>query len=174
MVGRRGSNVQASDELLTIAELAIGLTGFSGVVAAFTHRSGLGELERYLFVILFTVGLSAVFVAFVPFGFHDRGTAGPVLWFGSSVVALITGVGISVALFLAAPANHRATNPPGFLNGDVATVGIPLLSLGCHAFNIAGWPTESGPMLYVGGLLIWLLVAGANFLRLVLYGSVRE
>ena len=166
--------MQASDELLTIAELAIGFAGFSGVVAAFTHRTGLSETDRYLFIILFTVALLAVFASFVPFGFHYLGSAGPALWFGSSVVTLIAGVVIGAVLGVAAPASLRAAKLPGFLNGAVVTLGLPLMIFACHVFNIVGWPTESGPLLYVAGLLLWLLIAGANFLRLVLYRSPQE
>ena len=36
----------ASDELLTLAELAIGLAGFAGVVAAFAYRGELAAIDR--------------------------------------------------------------------------------------------------------------------------------
>ena len=99
--------MEASDELLTIAELAIGLAGFSGVIVAFTHRDGLSEVNRYHFIILFSVALSAVFMAFVPFGFHYQGKVGPALWVSSSLVMLIAGAAVSIALGVAARALPR-------------------------------------------------------------------
>jgi hypothetical protein len=41
--------MEAADELLTISALAIALAGFSGVVAAFGHRNGLGRDQRFFF-----------------------------------------------------------------------------------------------------------------------------
>ncbi len=42
--------MEASDELLTIAELAVGLAGFSGVVVAFTRQGELSLTDRYRFI----------------------------------------------------------------------------------------------------------------------------
>jgi hypothetical protein len=58
--------MEASNELLVVAELAIGLAGFSGVVVAFRRNGGLRAPERFLFIALFTSSLSAGFLAFVP------------------------------------------------------------------------------------------------------------
>ena len=109
--------MEASDELLTIAELAIGLAGFSGVIVAFTHRDGLSEVNRNHFIVLFSTAISAVFMAFVPFGFHYQGKVGPALWESSSLVMLIVGAAIAIALGVGASANFRAQKLSGFLNG---------------------------------------------------------
>ena len=162
--------MEAADELLTIAELAIGLAGFSGVVAAFTHRgAALNEVDRYHFIILFSVTLSAVFVAFVPFGFHHAGFVGAPLWAWSSGVMLAAAVATSILLAVAAPGNFQSQWIPGFLGSWFVSYGLPLAIVSAQLVNVIGWPAESGPLLFVFGLLVWLLVGGMNFLRLILH-----
>ena len=75
--------MEASEELLTIAELAIGLAGFSGVVVAFNRGGGLRPTDSFRFIALFCSALSVLVVAFVPFGFHYAGQAGPALVLGN-------------------------------------------------------------------------------------------
>ena len=48
---------EGREELLTVAELAIGIAGFAGVIAAFLQRGGLHPVDRGRFVTL----LSAAF-----------------------------------------------------------------------------------------------------------------
>ena len=62
--------MEASDELLTIAELAIGLAGFSGVVIAFAHQGGLRAVDRFFFIALISIAGTAALLAFVPGVFH--------------------------------------------------------------------------------------------------------
>ena len=80
--------MEASDELLTIAELAITLTGFSGVVAAFGQNRGLRKDERFFFIALVIVAISTVFLAFVPFIYNYAGVTGEAIWTYSSATML--------------------------------------------------------------------------------------
>jgi hypothetical protein len=75
--------MEGSDELLTIAELAVGLAGIAGLVVAFTRDGRLLPTDRYRFILLFSLALFAAALAFVPFGFHHAGKAGPALWSAS-------------------------------------------------------------------------------------------
>ena len=81
--------MEASDELLTIAELAIGLAGFSGVVVAFTYRGELRATDRYRFIGLFTQALTVALLSFVPFGFHHADQVGAAIWRASSGLAVL-------------------------------------------------------------------------------------
>ena len=58
--------MEASDELLTIAELAIGIAGFSGIIAAFLQGGGLHPFDRFRFVNLFITVFAALVLAFLP------------------------------------------------------------------------------------------------------------
>ena len=160
--------MEAVDELLTVAELAIGLAGFSGVVVAFTRGKGLRKDDRYYFVALLYATFTAVLVAFVPMVFHHAGLAGPALWMGSSTVALIVG-GLLLASMLVR-ARGIVWQPIGnsYAIAQFAIVFALVLS---QILNLIGWPMEPGPALYVVGLLLWLATAGMVFALLVLVGA---
>jgi hypothetical protein len=81
--------MEAADELLTISELAIVLAGFSGVVAAFGHRNGLGRDQRFFFIALVTVALSTVILAFVPFLLHSGGVMVWIILSGMTFVYMV-------------------------------------------------------------------------------------
>ena len=55
--------------------------------------------------------------------------------------------------------------------GNAVSWGLPALIFACQLANIAGWPMESGTLLYVAGLVFWMLIAGMNFVYLVLHGA---
>ena len=54
------------DALFTIAEMAIGVAGFSAIVGAFTGSQALTVSDRRRFVWLFTNAFVAALLAFVP------------------------------------------------------------------------------------------------------------
>ena len=55
--------MEGVDALPTIAEMAIGLAGFSAVVAAFTIRGELSQTDRSRFLLLFTTAFVAALLA---------------------------------------------------------------------------------------------------------------
>jgi hypothetical protein len=162
--------MEASEELLTIAELAIGLAGFSGVVVAFNRGEGLRPTDRFRFIAMFTAALSVLVVSFVPFGFHHAGTTGPALWMGSSAVQLASWVSI----FLVLGVRFR----PEFGADEQLTswVSLPLYGLSglipiLQVANIIGWPMEPGPLFYLAGLILWLVGTSFLFALLVVFGA---
>ncbi len=158
--------MQASDELLTIAELAIALAGFSGVVVAFAHQGRLTAIDRWRFAGLLTLSMGAALVAFVPSLLHFLGLAGSALWRGSSVAFIVVAV-----LFLTLVAVGRSSQP---LDTDtprlflVINIGITILTYVSQLSNALGWPWSPGPALLVFGLLMWLVSASMVFGLLVL------
>ncbi len=163
--------MDASDELLTLAELSIGLAVFSGVVVAFSRGAGLHERDRFFFISLLSVTLSGFFLAFVPFGFHHAGVAGPVAWKGSSLIMLAIAGGVGWALVTRIPSD-LGHNVMGGL-GYVVSWGLPAFIFAFQLANITAWPMESGALLYVAGLVFWMLIAGMNFVYLVLFGASK-
>ncbi len=161
--------MEASDELLTIAELAIGLAGFSGIVVAFSHRKGLRENDRFRFITLFLIAMLALILAFVPFGFHHAGQAGPALWKGSSAVMLVFSIGITwfvLAHLPDFPVDQKVPKPV-----LAVTWGTAILRNLIEVANIIGWPLESGPLLYPVALILWLMMAAVMFAFLVIFGG---
>ena len=85
---------------------------------------------------------------------------------------LAASVLVGVSLTAATPTSLRWVNTEfGLLGGALVGFVLPVLIVLSQLANVIGWPAEPDSLLYVGGLLGWLLVAGLNFLRLVLYGA---
>ena len=158
--------MQASDELLTIAELAIALAGFSGVVVAFAHQGKLTAIDRTRFTLLLSLAMGAAVVSFAPSLLHLLGLTGSALWRGSSVAFLAAAV-----LFLTLVALNRNSHP---LNAGtprpflVLNIGLTMLTYASQLSNALGWPWPPGPALLVFGLLMWLVSASMLFGLLVL------
>ena len=159
--------MEASDELLTIAELAIGLAGFSGVVAAFTHRGGFGPTDRYRFVGLFSQALTVSLLAFVPFGFHHAGQVGEVIWRGSSAVAVLLWVLNAWLIGSRLPEFSPEEALPRLVTG--AFLALPIVNLLFQLANVGGWPLAPSALFYLCGLVLWLGIAALFFAVLVLY-----
>ena len=160
--------MEGSDELLTIAELAVGLAGFAGLVVAFTHHGRLRPGDRFRFIVLFSQALFVAALAFVPFGFHNAGQIAPALWSNSSGVAVVVWVCASwwVTVHLRTEFSAGEDLPRSFL---AVLVGLPTFNLLLQIANFFGWPMEPGALPYVAGLLLWLSVPALLLVTLILY-----
>ena len=80
--------------LSTIAEIALALAGFSGIVVAFTREPGqLTDLESYRLTLLFGPSLGAVFLALLPWALSHSGLEGEEIWrLASGIMAAYTVV----------------------------------------------------------------------------------
>ncbi len=159
--------MEGSDELLTIAELAVGLAGIAGLIVAFTRHGKLLPIDRFRFIVLFSQALFVAGLAFVPFGFHHAGRAGPALWSPSSGVMLVLMV--CTAWWLPVhlrPATSPEEDPPKWFY--MAVFGPATFNLFLQIANLVGWPMESGVLSYLVGLLVWLSVPALVFASLVL------
>src|SRR4051812_32229164 len=78
--------------LTTIAQLAIGVAGFSGVAIAFKRQPGkLIDVEAYRIAILFSNAFAAMFISLLPFPLHALYAGGSSVWrIGSAVIAIFT------------------------------------------------------------------------------------
>ncbi len=160
--------MEESDELLTIAELAVGLAGIGGLVVAFTRQGRLSAIDRFRFIVLFSQALFVAVLAFVPFGFHHAGRAGPALWSASSGVMVVLWV--CSAWWVGVHLRPDSFSPEEDLPKSlfVALVGPATFSLLLQIANFVGWPMESGVLSYLVGLLLWLSAPALVFASLVL------
>jgi len=156
------------DELLTIAEIAVTLAGFAGVVVAFLHRGELHAVDRIRFVNFFTIAFEAVILAFVPIALSHLEFEGSRLWVWSSafMIGLWTLHMMMVPLFLARVLGAmRVVSPfptvlmlvPAFVNVAVQLV------------NATGWLHEPGFVPYLFGLFVYLYSAGVSFVYMVIF-----
>ena len=167
--------MEATDELLTIAELAIGLAGFSGVVVAFSINRGLRAVDRFYFIALLTSAFTAVLLAYVPFLLHWAGVTGTDVWKGSSAVMLTFWflVGGGLGILANKVPNLIGTHHLG-LQTTLVVAALPVINLPFMIANIVGYPLEPGVFLYLTGLILWLTVAVLMFTFLVFIGVEEQ
>ena len=157
------------DELLTVAELAIGIAGFSAVVAAFAHRGGLQARDIDRFRILVTSAGAAIILAFVPSLLSGLGLSDVALWRTSSGLMVIAGLGGMIPFLMRVLSERRNLDQESRISSGVA-VAIAAPSV-ANAFIQAGnalavfWVPSRAPFLF--GVLVWLWSAGAMFIDIV-------
>jgi hypothetical protein len=158
-----------SDELLTIAELAIGIAGFSGVIAAFLQRGGLHPFDRFRFVNLFATAFIALVLAFVPLLLEDIVPSANELWRISS--GIMIGAWLLNAWFtiqFVMPLIRENVSSPSSLP-TMSIWGISLVNLSVQILNVLGFFWNPRPEAFVFGLLVYLVVAGYLFAYIILY-----
>lgn len=166
------------DELLTLAEIAVGLAGFAGVVVAvFVQREGLHHVDRLRFVGVFGLAFVTVVLAFWPVALIHLGFEAPGLWRIASG-GMIVAWTVIVAPTLPFMARVRTDVAVDSLL-PVAFMWIPAVgNLLVQILNAAGWFWEPGFVGYLVGLLVYLYSAGLLFVYSVLFrpreGGVAE
>lgn len=159
--------MDAVDELLGIAGVAVGLAGFAGVAAAFLLDRDFQRDDQLRFVALLFGTLSVTFLAFVPLLLNRAGLAARTAWAWSSVVALlVSAAGLQIGLTLAREAGAFEKKPPRwvFIPQWILFVSGPV----AHGLNLAGVLDGPGPTLYMAGLLTWLAAGALLFAIIVL------
>jgi hypothetical protein len=162
--------VVGSDELLTIAEISIGIAGFSGVVAAFLQREQLHQLDQARFINLFVVAFSTLFLAFVPISFWHAGFSGIALWRWSSAAMLVVwlmNTGIMIFFVYPVIRQHIPVNARRIPSSVVAVPST--LNVLLQTLNLTGWLWEPAFLAFLFGLFIYLYSAAALFVYIVIY-----
>jgi hypothetical protein len=156
-----------SDALGAAIEVAIGIAGFSGIVAA-VGRRGAGDWtstdQLRLRVLLTASGFAGAF-AFVPFILLDTGLDAHLFW--------RLGTGAQIAFLIAIPLYRRrqTTQLGATYLGGVMPYSYPVFlalyvpTLGILVFNTA---VLGAPWPYVVGIFLILYTAFHTFVRLLL------
>ena len=152
------------DTLLTIAEVAIAITGFSGLIGVFARREHLQSLSSEVFKLrwMLDYSLATLFASLVPFLVFSADVSEPAAWRASSTVVLTAG-----AIYLLANREmiSRMARQPGlagaiFAAGDVLLVVLLLL-------NALGVVFAPQALPYLGFVFWCLLGSVAGFVQLV-------
>jgi len=146
----------------TIAELALGIVGFSGIVLALRPRVHANPIERVRLVDLLVAGFGVVFMSFLPVLFDtlpfDQATA----WrLASFAVAAWFAVGILTAVW-----RLRGRVPAPNVIGSLIGLGLSAALLGVSA---GAW-LDHAYSIYLAALLWGLFVAAMEFALLLLAG----
>ena len=156
------------NSLQTIAEISIGLAGFSGLIVALRKNPGpLTDVQKYRLKILFAMTFGAMFLSLLPellLNFHvpnDR------MWFDSSA-AMFT-YSLCFVIWIIAGARRVAKVAPEIFDWVVfssLTAGhiiVLLLQLAVMAKMIEG----RAPGAYSLGLIWYLIHAAQQFVRML-------
>jgi len=158
--------VDPTELLATIAELALGLAGFSGVMTAFMQRPGrLTEVEAYRIAVLLGVSLGALFLSLVPLALMQFGLDAGAVW-RSAGLCMVGYAVVGGALYLRA-SWRVARHAPEIFNrsvfvalaaGHVANIALQLAALTV---------LEPSPGPYAVGLVWFMLHAAVQFARIL-------
>ena len=161
--------MQDSDLLQTIAEIAIALAGFTGVVAFLGERARgkWRSVDLFRFSNLLGTSIAALLLSFAPILLFKLGAPEAAAWRSSSgliAVYLVIGLLRSIRGLRSLPKRERLEIPAPALSVVfviMAAVGALLVS------NAAGfaYPGESGPVLV--GLVSLLGFSSFQFVRLL-------
>lgn len=165
--------MQGSEELLTLAELAIALAGFSGVVVAFGQRGEMTPLDRWRFAALLSISMSAAVLAFLPSVLSLLGISGSSLWRTSSAVYLFAAV-FHLSFF--APRlmrTARELDAPESRAFLVASFLLAALHIFLQLLNVLGWPSPPNAAFFISGLIVWLVLGAVSFGSLVIGARPR-
>jgi hypothetical protein len=159
----------AEDALFTIAEMAIGVAGFSAIVGAFTGSEDLTVTDRRRFVWLFTNAFMAALLAFVPVILHEAIPSGPELWRYSSLSMAVAWAVAAAAWIVDEVRQNRsdADKTKGFWQGPAALVPS-FLNFVLQLANAFGLFSEPSAAVYIVGALVWLYSAALPFVSIVL------
>jgi hypothetical protein len=159
------------EELLTIAEISIGIAGFSGVMAAFLQSGGLFKLDRVRFVNLFAMAFSTLTLAYVPIVVFELSQS---VWlYSSAVMIAFWFFNMGLGLFYVFPELRAEAGNNGKLAS--ALIFVPsFLNLGTQTLNVMGWLWEPNFLAYLLGLFVYLYAACLMFVFIVLYRPVES
>lgn len=165
--------MNATNELLAIAQIAVALAGFSGVVAAFFQQGGLLLADRIRFVGIFSVAFLALTLAFLPIALEHLGVGSRRLWSVSSFVMVVTwfvGFGMWGAVRRKVVTGLKVES-----SIPTAMLVIPaIVNLVVQIGNVGGWYWQPGFVAYLFGLLAILYAAGLGFVLAVLFRPVTD
>jgi peptidoglycan/LPS O-acetylase OafA/YrhL len=159
------------ESLYNIADLAISLAGFSGLVAVF--RSGSLDdwlpRERFMFWLLLIAALGALFFALLPVALHHYRLREPLVW---SISSLLLGIYLGGAIGGAVFAHVRMSRAGHPTSRPTAWLVFPPLGAGFSVsllLNCAGLGFDRGAGPYYGGLVCLLFTGALMFVFLLTF-----
>ncbi len=159
--------LRGEDPLLTIAEFAIALAGFTSVVVVFNRRDGAwAPIDRFRIQSALMASFGAGAFALLPSCFHLLGVPEPEIWQVSSglLFVYVTGHGyISTVGSLRLDSGDQRL----LAGGRPIFSALCLVSMALQAVNAIGVGVVPQPGLFLLGLLLLLVLATFSFVRTV-------
>lgn len=161
--------MQGSEVLTTIAQLALGLAGFSGVVIALDHEptqiSRVGAFR--LNVLLLTSG-GAMFLAIAPLGLQHFGLSEAEIWKLASILQAIFALGFLLWFWPATLATRKIAPEIFHTTVMMTYFGGNLLNLVLQIIAALGLVENQAIGIYLLGLMWLLFNSFLQFRRMLL------
>jgi hypothetical protein len=160
--------LEASDTLLTLAEVSLGLAGFAGIVVIFGRGPGVLPPADFLrLAALVGASLGTLFLSLIPIALSFVGVPEPDLWQWSSAIMVALAVPAHVIGILRIRRNAAEifeVTPVYLLVIGAFAILANLIAQVCNSIGIA-WRPSFG--VYLLGLLLYLLFAAIQFARML-------
>jgi hypothetical protein len=156
------------DSLQTIAEISIGLAGFSGLVVALRKDAGpLTEVQKYRLRILFSLSFGAMFLSLLPDTLVNLGVPDERLWFVSSA-AIFAYSFLFIVWWLMSSRRVARVAPEIFDSVAFITMTIGhMIVLLLQLTVMLGLMENREPGVIALGLIWYLINAAQQFVRML-------
>jgi hypothetical protein len=159
--------IQGGEVLLALAQIAVALAGFSGVVAAFSRSREFRVEDRVRFLMLVGGAFTNILLSLVPFLLDMIGFTEANVWrWSSGAWILIFGGSVPLLAWGRATILRTGTAAPGW--SVILVLVVAAAATAAQAGNMMSWPYDPGPVPYIMGLLAGLLGSAVIFVYLVL------
>ena len=156
--------MQESELLVTTAQVAVGLAGFSGVAGVLGERRGstASAVQGALLRNMIETSLSAAGFSLLPIVLSHIGFASEVVWrlaAGINLVAFVAQLGLTVRRGMRIIAASGGSVPRAWVAFVFAFATFIVVSLAVSTLGFSSAP------LYVGALFLQLVLSGSMFVR---------
>ncbi len=156
------------DSLQTIAEISIGLAGFSGLVVVFRKDAGpLNDVQKFRLRILFSLSFGAMFLSLLPDTLVNLGVPVERLWFYSSA-AIFAYSFLFIVWWIKSSRRVARVAPEIFdwVAFTVMTIGHTIVLL-LQLAVMLGLMENREPGVIALGLIWYLINAAQQFVRML-------
>jgi hypothetical protein len=163
-----GDLVEGADELLTLAEFAVALAGFMGVVMVFRRGdAALHPVDSHRIQVGLAVTLGPAFLALLPAGLSLAGLSAAALWRLCSTLGALFLVGVFV--FEALSRSRLPSAASALLSPTVVRISqtVAGFAFTMQVVNASGLWLEPGAGLYFLALVLSLAFGALVFVRTV-------
>ena len=156
------------DILHTIAEISIGLAGFSGLIVALRRTPGpLTDVQKFRLKVLFGNAFGAMFLSLLPFVLQSFQVPEQRVWFDSAATML--GYSLIFATWIVIAGNRIARIVPEIFNWLIfySLAGMHVVVVILQAAVMTGFIERRAPGAYTLGLAWYLMHATYQFVRML-------
>ncbi len=156
------------DILQTIAEISIGLAGFSGLIVALRKSPGpLSDVQKFRLKILFANAFGAMFLSLLPNLLSGFGMPETRIWFDSAAAML--GYSLIFAAWIVVAGNRIAKVAPEIFNWLIfySLTGGHVIVVILQGAVMTGLVQQRAPGAYTLGLVWYLMHATYQFVRML-------